>query len=61
MVSNKEVQTNLHKTITWTKKYGKGRAEWDEVRVEMGLASRKLKTPMKIRFANKVVFFQVRT
>jgi hypothetical protein len=28
-VNVKEAQNGLQKTITWTKKYGKGRQEWE--------------------------------
>jgi hypothetical protein len=54
----KDDQTSLQKTIIWTKKFGKGREEWDKACIEVGLLARKLKTLMKIRFTSKVVLFQ---
>ncbi len=57
-VSVKAAQGNLQKTITWTKKSGKGRQEWERACVEKGLQPQKLKTLMKIRFANKVIMFE---
>ena len=57
-VSIKEAQTNLQKTITWIKRIKRGREEWYKVCIEVGLASRKLNTPMKTRFVSKVIFFR---
>ena len=57
-VSLKNAQSTLQKTITWTKKSGKGRHEWEKACIEAGLPSRRLKTPVKTRFASKVTLFQ---
>jgi hypothetical protein len=57
-VSLKDAQKSLQSCITWTKKSGKGRQEWDKACIDAGLPSRKLKTHVKTRFASKVVLFQ---
>ena len=57
-VSLKDAQKSLQSCITWTKKSGKGRQEWDKACIDAGLPTRKLKTPVKTRFASKVVLFQ---
>lgn len=57
-VSLKDAQAALQKTITWTKKSTKGKHEWDAACIEAGLPIRRLKTPVKTRFASKVVLFQ---
>lgn len=57
-VSLKTAQKSLQSCITWTKKSGVGRGEWNKACIEAGLPSRKLKTPVKTRFASKVVLFQ---
>ena len=54
----------LQKTITCTKKSRKGEIKWHKAFVEVELLARKQKkkkrkTPMKTRFASKVVLFQV--
>ncbi len=36
-VNVKATQRNLQKTITWTKKLGKGKQEWERACVERGL------------------------
>jgi hypothetical protein len=36
-VSVKEVQSDLQKTITWTKRFGKGRQEWEWACSERGM------------------------
>ncbi len=46
------------KTITWSKKSIKGRQEWEVVCGEANLPPRKLKTPIKTKFASKVIFSQ---
>jgi hypothetical protein len=46
------------KKITWTKKFGKGRQEWEKVYVESGLLPHKLKTRVKTRFASKIIMFE---
>jgi hypothetical protein len=48
----KGVQASLQKTITWTKKFVKGRQEWKDSCIIAGLPSRMLKTPIKTRFAS---------
>ncbi len=57
-VSVKIAQGNLQKTITWTKKLGKGKHEWQRACVERGLQPWKLKTLMKTMFVNKVIMFE---
>jgi hypothetical protein len=57
-VSMKNAQSTLQKTITWTQKSGKGRQEWEKACIEVGLPSRRLRIPVKTRFASKVVLFQ---
>ena len=54
----KDAQKSLQSCITWTKKSGKGCQEWDRACIDAGLPTRKLKTPVKTRFASKVVLFQ---
>ena len=56
-VSLKNAQKSLQSCITWTKKSGKGRQEWEKACIDVGLPTRKLKTPVKIGFASKVVLF----
>jgi hypothetical protein len=51
-VSVKDAQTCLQNIITWTKKFVKGRQKWEKVYVESGLLLRKLKIPVKKRFAS---------
>jgi hypothetical protein len=48
----------LQKTITWTKKLGKSRQEWELACKKVSLKPQKLKTLMKIQFASKVFLFQ---
>ena len=57
----KNAQDALQRTITWTKKSGKGNTEWIKGCEEVGLPSRRLKIPMKMRFPSKVVLFQETT
>jgi hypothetical protein len=59
-VSVKVAQAKLQSTITWTKKSGLGRQEWAKACIEAGLPVKKLRTPMKTRFASRVILFQVR-
>jgi len=40
------------------KQYGKGRQEWEKACIECGLSPQKLKTPIKTRFASKVIMFE---
>lgn len=49
-ISLKEVQSALQKTITWTKKSGKGRIEWEAACRDTNISPRKLRTPVKTRF-----------
>jgi hypothetical protein len=44
--------------FTWTKNSGKRRQEWEKACVKSGLWFHKLQTPMKMRFANKVIMFE---
>lgn len=52
-ISLKQVQAALQKTITWTKKSGKGRTEWMAACVDSNLRPRKLQTPVKTRYIFK--------
>jgi hypothetical protein len=42
----------------WTKKNGKTKEEWEKPCVESGLLPWKLKTPIKTRFASKIIMFE---
>jgi hypothetical protein len=53
-----KVQNDLQKTITWMKKLGKGRQDWEFACKEIGLRPWKLKKSIKIRFVSRVVIFQ---
>jgi hypothetical protein len=44
----RSTQIDLYKCITWPKKIGKGRQEWNTTYVEINIHLRKLSTPMKI-------------
>ena len=57
-LSLRSAQTALQSCITWTKKSGKGGAEWRKACIKAGLPARKLRTPVKTRFASKVILFQ---
>ncbi len=57
-VNLKATQSTLQKIIMWIKKFGKGQSEWKRACVDASLCHRKLKTPMKTKFANKVILFQ---
>jgi hypothetical protein len=57
-VSLKAIQSTLQKTITWIKKFGKGRSEWQRACLDARVSHQKLKTPMKTRFISKVILFQ---
>jgi len=48
-VSIKSVQTYLEKCITWLKKFGKGKHEWNKACVETSILPRKLNTSVKTR------------
>ncbi len=54
----KATQENLQKAITWTKKLGKGKHEWETTCVKRGLWLQKLKTLVKKRFSSKVIMFK---
>jgi hypothetical protein len=47
--SIKFVLENLQKCITWPKKYGNGRQEWNKACVEIGIHPKKLNILMKTR------------
>jgi hypothetical protein len=49
---------NLQKIIMSIKNFGKGRSEWKKARFDASLHHPKLKTPMKTKFANKILVFQ---
>ncbi len=52
----KNVQIFLQKTITWTKKYEKGKQEWEKTCIEVGCIE--LKTFIKTKFVSKVITFE---
>jgi hypothetical protein len=58
IISIKEAQYVLQKTIAWTKKSGKGQHEWHKTCLHSGVPPRKLKTQIKTMFASKVILFQ---
>jgi hypothetical protein len=57
-VSLKGVQASLQNTITWIKKFGKGKQEWKYSCIIVGLPPRMLKTFVKTRFASRITLFQ---
>ncbi len=57
-VNVKEVQSGLQKTITWTKKFGKWKQEWEWACFENAMGYGKLKAFVKTKFASKVITFQ---
>jgi hypothetical protein len=57
-VNMKDAQATLQKTITWTKKFGEGRQEWEKACIECGLPPQKLKTLVKTKFAFKIIMFK---
>ena len=57
-VSIKHAQAAIHKCITWPKKSGKGRQEWNRACLDSGKRPRKLNTPVKTRLASKVIMFE---
>jgi hypothetical protein len=48
-VSIKSTQANLQICITWLKKSGKGRQEWNKACIEFDLKPKKLNIAMKTR------------
>jgi hypothetical protein len=48
----------LEKTITWTKKNGKGWQAWHKTCELVGVLPWKQKTPVKTHFASRVVLFK---
>jgi len=48
----------LQNRITWTKKIGKGRHKWEKSCIECEMPLGKLKTPVKTKFASKVIMFE---
>jgi hypothetical protein len=48
-VSIKSTQVDLQKCITWPKKYGKGKQEWNKVCLETKIRPKKLNIPIKTR------------
>jgi hypothetical protein len=57
-VNVKKTHNGLEKTITCTKKFRKGRWEWEWACFKNGMRHWKLKTPMKTRFTSKVIIFE---
>ncbi len=45
----KSIEVNLQKCITWRKKFGKGRQEWNKACFEIGIGPRKLNTLVKTK------------
>jgi hypothetical protein len=45
----KSTQANLQKCITWFKKLGKGRHEWNKGSVETDICPKKLSIPMRTK------------
>lgn len=58
LVNVKDVQVGLQKTITWIKKSGKRKQEWERACMDSGQQLRKLKTHVKTRFANMTIMFE---
>ncbi len=54
----KDVQSSLHKTITWTKNNGKGKQEWAKACKDSKCHIRKQKTDVKTRFTCKVILLK---
>jgi hypothetical protein len=48
-VSIKFAQANLQKCITWFKKFGKGRQEWNKACSEIGIRPKKLNILVKTK------------
>ncbi len=57
-VAIKDAHASLQKTITWTKKSGKGKQEWARAYKDASLCPWKLKTYVKTKFASKVIIFK---
>jgi len=57
-ISLKDAQVALQNIITWTKKYGKGKLDWEKACHEASMKHKKFKTSMKTHFASKVIIFQ---
>ncbi len=57
-VSLKATHSTLHKTITWTKKFGKGHNKWQKPCLDVGISHQKMKILVKTKFVNKVIIFQ---
>ncbi len=53
-ISIKSTQFDLQKCMTWLKKYGKGRHEWNKVCIDFGIRLRKLNTPIKTRYFKNI-------
>jgi len=54
----RQLQNPKFLLVIWTKKYEKGREEWEQPRFENGMQHQKLKTLVKTKFASKVVMFK---
>ncbi len=57
-VNLKGVQTSLQNTIIWTKTPWKRKQEWKDSCIIVSLAIKMLKTPVKTKFASRVILFQ---
>jgi hypothetical protein len=42
----------------WTKKFGKEKQKWGQAYLKVKCDIKKLKTPLKTKFANKVIMFE---
>ncbi len=57
-MSVKDARATLQMTIAWMKKKTKNeKQEWENAYIEIGMAPQKLKTPIKTKFASKVIIF----
>ncbi len=52
-MSIKNVQYDIHKCITWSKKFGKGRLEWNKACMDARICPKKLNTLIK----TKLIFY----
>jgi hypothetical protein len=50
-------QNALQRTITWTEKSKNSKQEWKKSCIEAKLPPRILRTPVKTRFALKIILF----
>jgi len=58
LVNVKDAQIGLQKIISRIKKSGKGKQKWEKACIESGMWHQKLKTPVKTKFASKVIMLE---